>query len=99
VITAVSVADWAKLKKPAKKRYKKFVKLSDHTCACNDLTNFECEAQAIAETCMEKLVKSLWMNFFSAVFRHSEPLCALAPANVRGGAEARSECWQQGKSH
>ena len=24
-------------------RFKKFVKLTDHTCACNDLTNFECE--------------------------------------------------------
>ena len=23
-------------------RFKKFVKLTDHTCACNDLTNFEC---------------------------------------------------------
>ena len=27
-------------------RLKIFVKLTDHTCACNDLTNFECEAHA-----------------------------------------------------
>ena len=24
---------------------KKFVKLTDHTCACNNWTNFECEVQ------------------------------------------------------
>ena len=27
--------------------YKKIVKLTDHTHACNDLTNFECEAHAM----------------------------------------------------
>ena len=27
-------------------RFEKFVKLKDPTCACNDLTNFECEVQA-----------------------------------------------------
>ena len=39
------------------------MKLTNHTCACNGLTNFEFEAQATgngsyAETYMEKLVKS-----------------------------------------
>ena len=28
-------------------RLKKIVKLTDHTCACNNLTNFQCEAKAI----------------------------------------------------
>ena len=53
---------WAKLKKNAKKGFKKFVKLLDHTCVCNDFTNFECEGQAtgngsyvnFTETCNEK---------------------------------------------
>ena len=35
------------IKNPPKTWLKKFVKLTDHTCACNDLTNFECEANAI----------------------------------------------------
>jgi len=33
-------------KKPPKTRLKKFVKSTNHTCACNGLTNFECEGQA-----------------------------------------------------
>ncbi len=33
-------------KNPPKIRLEKFVKLKDHIGACNDLTNFECEAQA-----------------------------------------------------
>ena len=28
-----------------------------------------------AETCLEKLVKSLWVNLFLAVFSHLKPLC------------------------
>jgi hypothetical protein len=32
---------WTKWQKPAKKKFKKFVKSTDHTCACNDLTSFE----------------------------------------------------------
>ena len=34
------------IEKNAKKGFKKFVKLLDHTCVCNDFTNFECEGQA-----------------------------------------------------
>ena len=56
-------------------RFKKFVKLTNHTCACNDLTNFECEAQATGngsyvklQKHMEKLVKSPGVNLFSADF-------------------------------
>jgi hypothetical protein len=52
--------NWAKFKKPAKKRFKKIVKLSDHTCACNDLTNFECEAQATGS--YVNLQKLAWKN-------------------------------------
>ena len=26
--------------------FEKFVKLTDHTCACNDLTNLKCETEA-----------------------------------------------------
>ena len=67
-------------------RLKKIVKLTDHTCACNDLTNFECGAQVtrngslcqFAATCMEKLVKSLVVNLFLAGFSLLEPLCVVA---------------------
>ena len=43
------------------------MKLTDHTCACNNLTSFECESQAPGNgsyvnfqicTSMEKLVKT-----------------------------------------
>ena len=37
-------------KKPPKIVSKKFVKLTDHTCACNNLTSFESEVHAITET-------------------------------------------------
>ena len=33
-------------KNTPKIRLEKFVKLTDHTCACNDLTNFESEVHA-----------------------------------------------------
>ena len=32
-----------KLENPAKITFEKFVKLSGHTCDCNDLTSLECE--------------------------------------------------------
>ena len=57
-----SLAQW---QKPAKNKIEKFVKLTDHACACNSLTNFEYEVHAIignvnqsAEICLERLVKS-----------------------------------------
>ena len=33
-------------KKNAKKEFKNFVKLLNHTCVCNDFTNLGCEGQA-----------------------------------------------------
>ena len=82
---ARALHNWAKLKKNAKKGFKKFVKLLDHTCVCNDFTNFECEGPGIrkrklckfTQTCaMENSWKSLWLNLFWAIFCHLEPLCA-----------------------
>ena len=35
------------IKNPPKIRFKTFVKLTDHTCASNDLTNFKCKAQTM----------------------------------------------------
>ena len=35
---------WANSQKPAKVKVENFVKLTDHTCVCNDLTSFEYEA-------------------------------------------------------
>ena len=65
-------------------RFKKFVKLMDHTCGFNDLTNFECKEHAMTGNgsyvymlkltkYMEKLVKSRQVNFFwrvSAFWNH-----------------------------
>jgi hypothetical protein len=50
------------MKKPTKNKIEKFVKLTDHTCACDDLTSFEMEVIEFSETCLEKLLKSLGMN-------------------------------------
>ena len=36
---------WAKWQRPTKNYIKKFVKLTYHTCACKDLTNFEYKAE------------------------------------------------------
>ena len=41
---------WVILQKPAKNEIQKFVKLTDRNYACNDLINFEGEAQAMTET-------------------------------------------------
>ena len=48
--------------------------------ACNSLTNFGFEAQAMMTgngiySNMEKIVKSLQVNLFSAGFIHLDPLC------------------------
>ena len=53
-------------KNPPKITLEKFVKLSGHTCVCNNLTSFECEVHKnrkqkwckSAENCFGKLVKS-----------------------------------------
>jgi hypothetical protein len=54
----VSWHSWAKWQNPPKTRFKKFVRLMDHTYACNSLTNFEYKANnwkqklcESAETC------------------------------------------------
>ena len=49
----------AKLQKPAKNKIKKIVKLTNHACACRNRKWKLCE---FAEPCMEKLVKSFWVN-------------------------------------
>ena len=56
-----------------------FVKLTDHTCACNDLTSFEYEVHDLTGNgsyvsfVLEKLVKSLWANLFPASFNQLKP--------------------------
>ena len=52
----------ANFQKPAKVKVEKFVKLTDHTCACNNLTNFECEAQATGNGSYVNLQKLAWKN-------------------------------------
>ena len=65
-------------KNPPKIRFKKFVKLTNHTCACNDLTNFECEAEATGNGTYVNLKKLVIVNLFSAGFSYLEPLCVAA---------------------
>ena len=71
----------AKLQNPAKNEIQKIREMTDHTYACNDLTNFEYAVHAIAGNGsflnwqkLEKLVNSLCENLFLAGFCVLEPL-------------------------
>ena len=72
-------------KNPPKLRWKKIVKLTNHTCACNDLTNFEYVVHVMTGNgCYVNLQKlawknswnHFWVNLFSTDFSLLEPLCA-----------------------
>jgi hypothetical protein len=54
--------NWTKFQKIASKRFKIFMKLSDNTFACKDLTNFECKAQATGNGSYVNLQKLAWKN-------------------------------------
>ena len=72
---------WAKWQKPAKKLIEKFVKLTDHTYACNSLTNFSIQSTTkrnqserlckervmMARVCWKRFVKSLYTIYFRGV--------------------------------
>ena len=70
------------VKNPPKIRLKKFVKLTDHTWAGNDLTSFEYEDHAktgngsyeYADTCTKNSWNHLEGTYFWRVFSHLEPL-------------------------
>jgi len=79
------------------------VKLTDCTCACNDLTSFECEAQAtgngsyvkFADTSMEKLVKSSRMNLcFGGFLTFGTTVCR---AGLAVGAFVAAAGWLAGR--
>ena len=63
----------------AQLQLKKIVKLTDHTCASNDLTNFECEAHydrkrklyKMLRISHKKLVKTLWVKVIFCL-----PICS-----------------------
>ena len=72
-------------KNPPKMRFKKFVKLTDHTQACNDLTNFEYVVHAMTGNgCylnLQKLAcKNSWnqfgWNYFRLVLAVAVPMVA-----------------------
>ena len=71
-------------KNPPKIKSWKFVKLTDHTCACNDLTSFVCELQPTKNGSYVNLQKLTWKNswnhiwwiFFRRVLDRLGPLCA-----------------------
>lgn len=67
------LAELGQISKTRQKRdFKKIVKLKDHTCACNDLTNFECEAKATGNGKTREI--TLVELIFWRVFSHLEPL-------------------------
>ena len=63
-------------KKRQKRNFKKFVKLLDYTCVCNDFTNLECEEQAtrngsyvnLQKLALKKLVKIALVQLFFSGF-------------------------------
>ena len=99
------------VKNPPKMRFKKFVKLTGHTCAGNDLTSFEYEDHAktgngsyeYADTGTKKLVKSLWGNLFLAGFQPFgttlRQCAAYLEQNARtqntGAASVSLLCWEE----
>jgi hypothetical protein len=50
------------IKIPPKMRLINFVKLTDHTCTCSGLTNFECEAQATGNRSYVNMQNLAWKN-------------------------------------
>ena len=66
------------------------MKLTDHTCACNGLTSFECEAHATRNGSYVNLQNLAWKNswnhlvwtYFLAGFWHLEPLCAVVCSSL-----------------
>ena len=77
---------WTKSQNPVKNLIQKFVKPTDHTCACNDLTSFEYEVHTMTGNgSYVNLKKLAWQNSwnhikwitFSASFSHMKPLCAV----------------------
>ena len=54
---------WTNCKNPPKITFEKFVKLSGHTCVCNDLTSFEYEVQGMTGNgSYLKMQKLAWRN-------------------------------------
>ena len=66
--------NWANLQKPAKHLIGKFVKMTDRTCACNSLTNFEYEGHTMTGNgnyvnLLKVSWKNLWNHFGWTYFR------------------------------
>ena len=88
---------WVILQKPAKNEIQKFVKLTDRTYACNDLTNFEGEPQVLTGNgsyvnmlklaCKNSLNK-IKLMYFSAGFSQWESLWGAASGWSRAARAA-----------
>ena len=71
-------------KNPPKIKSKKFVKLMDHTCTCNNLTSFKCKTHPRETETVVNLLKFNWKNlwnhikwnYFMAGFKYLEPQCS-----------------------
>ena len=72
-------------KNPPKINFKKFMKLMNHTCTCNDSTSFEYKSHPPETEIVVNLLKVAWKNswnhikwnYFMAGFSYLEPLCAI----------------------
>ena len=82
-------------KTPPKIKFQKIVKLTDHTSACNDLTNFECKAQATGNGRYVNLHNLTWKNWWKhfgwtyfwwvlAILNHCVPQSGLQGCNNLG---------------
>ena len=80
---AAAAHSWAKLEKPAKNEIQKIREIDGSYLRLQRFDKFWMGSSStrkwklckFAETCMEKLVKALWVNLFPAGFSHLEPLC------------------------
>ena len=98
-LPSVSATVGPNCKSPPKMRFKKFVKLTDHTCACNHLTNSESvcvlcydrkrKLFEFAGICLEKFVKSHQVNLYFRRVLDIWNHCALFLLQI-GRTKARS---------
>ena len=93
-------------KNPSNIKFEKFVKLTDHACVCNDLTSFECEAQAPGNGSYVNLQNFSWKNSWNhfgrnyvlADFWHLESMCAGAATAAARSSAGPKKVFQQVKA-
>ena len=65
---AATLHSWVNCQKPAKIKVEKFVKLTDHTCVCYDLTSFEYDAHIMTGNgSYLKMLEFAWKNSWNHI--------------------------------